>query len=40
MACRRYMSVYRGQSENLDAGELATRALRYHDDSARAVIGE
>jgi len=37
---RRYMSVYRGQSENLDAGELATRALRSHDDSARAVIGE
>ena len=38
--CRRYMSVNRGQSENLDAGEFATRALRNHDDSARAVIGE
>ena len=37
---RRYMSVYRGQGENLDAGELATRALRDHDDSARPVIGE
>ena len=38
--CRRYMPVYRGQSENLDAGELASRALRNHDDSARAVVGE
>ena len=37
---RRYMSVQGGQSDNLDAGESATRALRYHNDSARAVIGE
>jgi hypothetical protein len=37
---RRYIAVYRGQSENLDAGEFATRALFHHDDSAHAVIGE
>ena len=37
---RRDMSVYRRQSEYLDAGKLATRALRHHDNSARAVVGE
>jgi glycosyltransferase 2 family protein len=37
---RRYISVFRGQGENLDAGYLATRALSSHDNSARAVIGQ
>ena len=29
-----------GQRENLDPGDLATRSLRYDDNSARPVIGE
>ena len=37
---RRYVAVSRGQCENLDPGDLATRSLRYDDNSARAVIGE
>ena len=37
--CRRYMSVNRRQSENLDAGDLAPRSLRDDHNSARAVIG-